>query len=137
MADLGEAPSPGTAAAEVHGEPTSHLVPMERSIPMPPAIIGGSTVRVSDTLTFRIQRGPSTITPGPSVVVNDVVKLGSTFTRLGRAIPHFHQGAPIVVQHPLKMSNHKYLKSMAPGQEAIFHWTVCQFSSPLTVDGKY
>jgi hypothetical protein len=103
---------------------------------MPPAIIGGSTVRVSDTLTFRIQR-PKTITPGPSVVVNDVVKLGSTFTRLGRAIPQFHQGEPIVVQHPVKMSNLKYLKSMAPGQETIFHWNVCQFSSPLTVDGKY
>jgi len=121
--DLGGAPSPKKAGVELYGESTSWLKSIIRSIPAPSGLMNNSTARVRESLLFRIDR-PTTLTPGPSFTVDETVKLGGTFTRLGRNIPNFHEGRRIKIQHPVRMTAPKHLKTMAPGQEAKFHWTV-------------
>jgi hypothetical protein len=137
VADLGGAPSPRNAGVEMYGVSTSWLDSMTRSIPMPTNVMNGSTARVQDSLVFRVKR-PNDVTPGPSFTVKETVRLGGTFMRLGRNIPDFHDGVTIDIQHPVRMTGLKYLKSMAPGQEAKFQWTVnAQPISILTIDGKH
>ena len=121
--DLGGAPSPKKAGVELYSKSTSWLKSIIRSIPAPSGLMNNSTARVQEFLLFRIDR-PTIMTPGPSFTVDETVKLGETFTRLGRNIPNFYKGCQIKIQHPVRMTAPKHLKTMAPGQEAKFHSTL-------------
>jgi hypothetical protein len=62
--------------------------------------------------------------PGSSFSTRDQIQLVAHMSKIARDIPNFHIPKEIILQHPIEITKPEFLRTMTPGQDALFFWTV-------------
>src|SRR5262245_50794277 len=95
---------------------------------IPRSIENEATVHIDGIFTFRVKR-PRENPTGRSFVVEDTIKLGGHLSGIERPIRGFHTPKKIKLQHPIEMSQPRFLRCLTVGQEAVFSWKVYAYKT--------
>jgi len=107
-------PSPRSPLT-IYGLSTKWLLSPQDGLPVPTAIGGGETVNVSGVLVFKTQRGELVTSTRPFATY-DSVKLRGHMSKIERSVPEFHSPIQIHLQHPVELTEFKYLKCVQAGK---------------------
>lgn len=118
----------------MEGESTEWLIAPRTIHQVPKSIVNGGTVRIDGKFTFRVKR-PREVPVGRPFSVEDAFKLRGHMSGIDRTIPGFHSPKRITLQHPIEMSQLKFLKCLTLGQEAVFSWKVCSLCKLKLISG--
>jgi hypothetical protein len=119
-------PSPSMSQVTVQGRSTNWLTAPETILLVPKAILNGSTALLDGTIKFKAKR-PANFPVGQPFTVYDGFELWGYMSGIERVVPSFHIPRGILLQHPVKMRNPRFLKCLIPGQEALISWIVYSY----------
>jgi hypothetical protein len=121
-------PSPSMSQVTVQGKSTNWLTAPKTILQVQNAVPNGSTVLLDGTFKFKVKR-PETFPIGQPFTVNDGFELWGYMSGIERAVPSFHSPQGILLQHPARMRNPRFLKCLLPGQEALISWIVYHYTT--------
>lgn len=111
---VGEIPSPKSPLT-IFGLSTEWFVAQEGGLSVPTAIAKDMTVSVPGSLVFKAQRG-QTAAPTRPFATDGHIKLFGQMCKIERSVPDFQAPIKVHLQHPVELTEFKYLKCIEIGK---------------------